>query len=95
MPLPHILLEVLNPDVRSALRRAKEHVKAHASAVNITGGSLRACEPTQIVVAIFFERSDRPSRPNPYRLVRVDRKTGEPSFLEPGPDSAYWIRGRK
>ena len=86
---------ILDGEVRSAGRAAKDFLRSQSPEAVVHAARLRAKEPERIVFAVVYDEPGIPSRPSPYRLISVDRSSGRTAFLETTPESPYWIRGRK
>jgi hypothetical protein len=52
-------------------------------------------EPDRFVVAVFYEQRGVITMPDPYRLYAVSNDYQRVSELPCGPESPYWIKGRK
>ena len=86
---------IFDGEARSAGRIAKNFLRSQCPDLVIQGTRFRAKEPERIVFAVVYDEPSIRSRPPRYRLVAVDRESGDASFLETTPESPYWIRGRK
>ena len=86
---------LLDGEAKSAAAIAKEFLRSRHPDLLVHGTWFRAKEPERFVFAVTYDRPGLPSRPSPYKLVAVDRQSGEASFLETTPDSPYWMHGRK
>lgn len=80
---------------RKAVKTARGFLQEQHPDWEVNEALLRADEPERWVFAVFYEMPVQRTRPSPYQLVIVDKKTNEFGEVEPEPDSPYWIRGRK
>ena len=86
---------ILDREVRSAGRAAKDFLRSQSPGAVVHEARLRAKEPERIVFAVVYDGPGVLSRPSRYQLISIDRSSGGAAFLETTPASPYWIRGRK
>lgn len=89
------LIQLIDSNARHATARAREWFASAHPEFEVSSASLVAVEPERFVFAVFYSVPQRPSRPDQYRLVTVERKSSEVAEFFPPRESSYWLRGRK
>ena len=83
---------ILDGEVTSAGQAAQDFLRSQSPGAVVHAARLHAKEPERIVFAVVYDEPGVPSRPSPYRLISVDRSSGDIAFLETTPESPYWIQ---